>query len=227
MSYADPLPTDPSYARNPNILKWWTDRHDQLLLEAIETDQWIWFWSITDKICEITPKDTIEKWKRTDPLCSSYAWYNILMYFAAARARHLGYQRRIREPETKTCALCNSPLREDSIPPSVIRHLRVDQIDVCLECINSYFRSDGQSRRSSRAEILSWIQNLVNELNIIPPQDILGSLTVLTHMSTEERSRLLRLANGKPSLHRVKIVFVSWLPALVQAGVLENDARET
>ena len=34
-----PLPTQPSYAKNPYILKWWTPQLDQLLAEQIAQKQ--------------------------------------------------------------------------------------------------------------------------------------------------------------------------------------------
>lgn len=227
MGYADPLPIEPHYARNPNILRWWTNQHDQLIRETIEQNQWIWHWAITDKICEITPKATIENWRTDDPLCQQYAWYNVLMYFAAARAKQLGYERDIRKPRLQICAVCKESFREDSIPPSIVRHLRLDQIDVCLGCINTYFGSSSESERLGKKKIVPWIKALCEDLRIIPPQSILDSLSSLTYLSTEERSRFLRLAKGKPSTCRVKRLFGSWLNALVEAGVLENGVRET
>jgi hypothetical protein len=67
-------------------LKWWSPSHDKLLHKQIEKEQWIWYWAITDEILAITPTETIETWKAEDPLCSQYAWYNILMHFALSRA---------------------------------------------------------------------------------------------------------------------------------------------
>jgi hypothetical protein len=89
-------------------LKWWSSSHDELLATQISQWQWVWYWVITDEIVKITPSATIEAWKKSDPLCSKYAWYNILMNFATARAEQLGLTRTIRRPERRTCLICNN-----------------------------------------------------------------------------------------------------------------------
>jgi hypothetical protein len=80
---------EPHYAKNPHILKWWTPQHDKILAEQIARKQWIWYWSITDEIAQATQPAELDAWKEADPLCSQYAWYNVLMYFAASRAEIL------------------------------------------------------------------------------------------------------------------------------------------
>jgi hypothetical protein len=64
-----------SYSKNPHILKWWTSAPDQVIIEQIEKDQWLWYWRITEEIIRITPPEVIEAWQKEDPLCSNYAWY--------------------------------------------------------------------------------------------------------------------------------------------------------
>lgn len=227
MGYADPLPTEESYAKNRHILAWWTEEHDQLLRTAINQEQWIWYWSIADKICAITPKDVIDDWRARDPICNKYAWSNVLMYFAAARAKQLGFLKKVRKPRRRKCASCNKLFEEDSIPPSIVRHLGVDQIDICLPCINSYFDYGKTRYARSESHTKRWIKELAAELNIIPPQSILTDLSVLSALTTEERSKLLQFGSGKPSLESVKAHFGSWLKALIAAEVLEDGRRET
>ena len=112
-----------SYSENPHILKWWTPAHDQLMTEQIEREQWLWYWGITDEIVATTPPETIQAWQQTDPLCSKYAWYNVLMYFAASRAEVLGLTKQIREPKWKACPLCNERFVEDSLPGPLVQRL--------------------------------------------------------------------------------------------------------
>src|SRR3989304_10209016 len=96
---------EPRYAKNKHILKWWTPAHDDLIVKQIEEEQWMWYWGITDSIVAIADKETLAKWQEDDPLCSKYAWYNILMYFAGARADTLGLTKNIRKAEWKKCLL--------------------------------------------------------------------------------------------------------------------------
>ena len=94
---------DAAYCTNSHVLKWWTPAHDDLLARRIEEEQWNWPWGITNSIVKITSPETIETWKREDPKCSMYAWYNVLMYFAMSRADSLGLSNRIRQPKDRIC----------------------------------------------------------------------------------------------------------------------------
>jgi len=87
-----------------------------LMLKQIEKDQWLWYWGITEEITAITSSETLDTWRQEDPLCSKYAWYNVLMHFAASRAQNLGLTKEIRKPEWKVCPLCNQRFVEDSLP---------------------------------------------------------------------------------------------------------------
>ena len=226
MSDYNRLPTEPSYAKNRHILKWWTPEHDKLLIDQIAKDQWIWYWGITDRILEITPRETIESWKNEDPICAKYAWYNVLMYFAAARAEQLGYASSIRRPRDRTCAVCQKRFSEGLIPASVIRHLGIDRIDVCLKCISGFGQNSGRDD-ISREGIIKYIQDLTSALQAIPPQNFGETLSSLTHLTTKERAAILKLNSGKPTIRRVKAVFGSWLNALIEGGVLEDGTRPT
>jgi len=227
MSFSDPLPTEPNYADNPHILKWWTENHDSWILERIQEDHWIWYWSISDRICDMTPPEIIERWKKEDPICGKYAWYNVLMYFAVARAKRLGYLKYIRKPERKKCPVCNKVFSEDSVPPSVVRHLLINQIDICIDCIGGNFLQGTGNNNLSKDKILSWIIDLSEEMGIIPSQNLTESLSSLTPLSTEERVLLVKLAQRKPTISRVKSLFGSWLHALIEAGILQDGTRET
>lgn len=226
-SYADSPSTEPYYAKNPHILEWWTSDHDALLLEKIKQDHWIWYWSITEQICDITPSEIVVEWRERDPLCKTYAWYNVLMYFAIARAKELGYLEFVRKPKKNKCPVCGDDFSEDEIPPSVVRHLGINQIDICIKCIGGNFLQGTGNDNLSKEEIISWIRELSRETGIIPSQQFFGSLSQLTLLSTKERLVLVRLARRKPTIRRVKSLFGSWLHTLTEAGVLQDGTRET
>jgi|CXWL01.1.fsa_nt_gi hypothetical protein len=84
------LPIVEDRADNEFILRWWTPLHDQIMREEIRLHQEPWVWSISKRIEQETAPEVLESWRADDPLCSRYAWYNILMNFAAARAHRLG-----------------------------------------------------------------------------------------------------------------------------------------
>jgi hypothetical protein len=132
-----PLNTEPHYAKNPYILKWWNSTLDDLLTIQISLWQWVWYWKITDEIVKLTSPETIEIWKKSDPLCSKYSWYNILMNFAVARAEQLELEKIIRRPQWKICPLCNQKFIEDSLPLPLIDRLGIDKIDFCSPCLQN------------------------------------------------------------------------------------------
>jgi hypothetical protein len=226
-NYATPLPTEPRYAKNPFILAWWKEEYDQIILAQIEKEHWIWYWGITEKITDNVPEQVVENWRNEDPLCKQYAWYNILMYFAAARAQQLGLTRSIRQAQQKICAGCNKVFSEASIPPSVVKYLGIDRIDVCNECIGYKLGQGSGSDTLSKHEIIEYLQNLVEVIQVIPPQSYGETLSSLTYLNTEQRVAVLKIHEKKPTIKRVKEVFGSWLNALIQAGLLEDGTRKT
>jgi hypothetical protein len=218
--------SNPKDSRNPFILKWWTSVHDDLLRARINKDQWIWYWSITEDVLRITEKTVIEEWKRRDPLCSTRAWYNTLMYFAASRAEELGLTRVIRPAETKICVLCHQRFVEDSLPVPIIKRLGMEKLEFCAPCASSALFNKGDMNASGAA-IIDYLKKLAGLLQRVPTQEFGEGVDDLIDLTTEERLALFKLLLQKPSLYRVKQLYGSWLNALVQAGVLENGTRPT
>ena len=221
------LQTEPNYSKSRHILKWWTPEHDKLLAVQIARWQWVWYWGITDEIVKATPSTTIETWKKIAPLCSKYAWNNILMYFAAARAEQLGLTKAIRRPQVKTCPLCAKSFVEDSLPMPLIERLGIDRLDFCTPCLRDTVLQGAGNGSASEKDILKYLRKLVSLIERVPPQNFGEGMTDLLDLETEERLALLKLLRVKPSVRRVKSVFGSWLNALIRAGILEDGTRKT
>ena len=219
--------TESHYSKNRYILKWWTPEHDALLAAQIARWQWVWYWGITDEIVKSTPSTTIESWKKTDSLCSKYAWYNILMYFAAARAEQLGLTKAIRRPQRKICLLCTKRFVEDSLPMPLIERLGIDRLDFCAPCLRDTVLQGSGNDSASEKDTLKYLQDLASLIECVPSQNFGEGMTDLLDMQNEERLALLKLLWVKPSVRRVKSIFGSWLNALIQAGVLEDGTRKT
>ena len=226
-NYAKPLPSNPEYAKNPYILKWWEEKHDQLLITHIKKEQWIWYWSIAEKISEITDKNILETWQKKDPVCKQYVWYNVLMYFASARAEEKGYFSYIRKPLQKECASCKKEFSEAFIFPSIARRLTFERIDVCNDCVGVKFAPQSGNDSLSEKEIIKFLQDVVSIIEVIPPQSFGETLSSLTYLTTEQRVEILKVFENKPTIRRVKEVFGSWLNALIQAQLLEDGTRKT
>lgn len=216
---------DPTYLENKFILDWWTSGHDHLLEEQITKLQWCWYWEIRDIIVEITPPNVIENWKNKDPLCDQYAWYNILMYFAISRAESLNYTKNIREPVWKVCPLCGNQFIESSLPHPLVRRIGIDRIDFCSPCLRDTLLFPGKTN-ISKSQILDYIQDLTDLLKRIPPQNFGEGIYDVYNFSTDQRLAILKLLKQKPTIKRVKEEFSSWFNALIEAGVLDNDAQQ-
>jgi hypothetical protein len=214
-----------SYCKNPHILKWWTSSHDQLIVEQIEKEQWLWYWGITEEIVKITPPETIDAWQQEDSLCSQYAWYNILMYFAASRAQVLGLTKKIRKPKWKTCPLCNKKFVEDSLPGPLVKRLGINHIDFCAPCLSEALFQCLDTL--TREQVLSYLQDLADVLQRVPNQNFGEGIEDLHDLDYQERLALLRVLERKPTVRRVKELFGSWLKALIDAEVLEDGTRRT
>ncbi|MHB8855273.1 MAG: homing endonuclease associated repeat-containing protein [Bellilinea sp.] len=219
--------TEPNYAKNPYILKWWNSTLDELLATQISLRQWVWYWGITDQIVKHASSETIEIWKKSDPLCSKYAWYNILMYFSIARAEQLGLTRSIRHPKKKTCPLCENNFIEDSLPIPLVQRLGIDRLDFCAPCLRDTVLQGTGNDSASEKDMLKYLQDLANLLGRVPTQNFGEGMADLLEMKNDERLALLVLLKNKPTVNRIKSEFGSWLNALIHAGILEDGTRKT
>jgi len=214
------------YAKNPHIIKWWTAEHDNLIKQEIDQWAWSWGWNIAFLIEKITPRETLDAWRDTDPLCKQYAWYNILMYFALSRARQLGLTKKIRKPKWKQCPLCNQKFIESSLPVPLVERLGADQLDFCAPCLRDSLLWEGDQNKNEK-EILEYLNNLAEVLGKVPGQGYGGGIEDLLGYDYEQRLAIIRVLKTKPTVKRVKDEFGSWLNALIQAGVLEDGTRPT
>lgn len=217
----------PSYAENPNILAWWTPQHDKIIAQQIASWQWLWYWRIADAVIMSTPPEIINNWRLKDPLCTQYAWHNIMMNFAAARAERLGLTKSIREPKWKTCPLCDHRYIESSLPVPLAERLGMDGLDFCAPCLRDAVLQNTGDDSMPREYICNYLRDLAALIERVPPQSFGEGMNDLIDLGYDDKLRLLRLLQKKPSLKRVKEVFGSWLNALIQAEVLEGAVRKT
>jgi hypothetical protein len=218
-----PWRADASFAKNAHIAKWWSSKQDLTLRNCVESHQWGWPWHIREEIEAITSPEVIENWRREDPVCSSSAWYNVLMYFAIARANALGLDNLVRSPQWKVCPLCDNRFVEDSLPEPLVRRLGVNQIDFCSPCLAGTLFA--MSDQASREEVLQYIRDLAEVTGRIPPQDFGSGEYDIRDLTTIERLAVLGVLRRKPSTEHVKNLFDSWFAALVASGVLSSDAQ--
>jgi len=215
------------YCQNKSILAWWSELHDDLINILIQKYQWNWFWEISDEVIKTTPNEIIENWKSSDPLCSAYAFYNVLMYFAISRANSKGYHKSIRDPEWRNCAMCKNQFVENSLPQPIIKRLGIENLDICSPCFSLRTFMGYEDNGMAKSKIIEYLQNLTEAVGRVPPQNFGCGVNDFLDLDTEERVKILRILGNRPTLRRVKKVFGTWLNALIQAGILENATRKT
>jgi hypothetical protein len=206
---------------NANISKWWGEEHDNLIKLTIDEWQWNWYWEISKAIIAHTGEETIASFMSLDNLD------NKIMNFAITRAQNIGLTDLIREHKWKVCPLCQNEFIEDSLPHPLIKRLGIDQIEFCSPCLKDAVLQNAGSETKSKEEVLAYLMDLVTVLQRIPHQGYGEGMNDLKGLNYQERLNLLQVLQRKPSTSHVKKLFGTWLQALIDAGVLEDDVRRT
>lgn len=214
-------------SKNKHILKWWNPDLDNLLAQQITKWQWVWYWGITEEIIKITDPFLIEEWKSQDPLCSKYAWYNVLMNFSISRSEQMGFIQLIRQPQKKVCLLCKNYFVEDSLPMPLIERLGIDRLNYCAPCLKTTVLQGSGNNFLTEGEIIEYLKKLTSIIGRVPVQNFGEGKQDLFDISDEQRLELLTLLKDKPTIQCVKSVFGSWLNALIKAEILEDGTRKT
>jgi len=218
---------DISYADSKYILNWWTSEHDQLIINLIDRFQWCWYWEISRSVLGITDSSIIDSWRNEDPICSKYAWSNVLMYFALARAEVLKLTKRIRSPEWKICGLCNKKFVEDSLPFPLIKRQGLDQLEFCAPCLRDTVLSNLGSDTVNKNQIIKFLCGIYEFTGVLPRSDYYVGYRDLLYLDFEDRVRFLKLLQLRPSTARVNELFNSWVHALQQADLIGEYVLRT
>jgi len=210
----------------PNIMKWWTIEHDELLEKNIREDDLFWYQVIADRIIRITPKESIATWKNAPALRRKF-WWGYLTDFCVSRAKALGMLNDVKPPGIRECALCGKKFREDSLRPANVRKQGRDSLDFCNICMDDASADWTGSNFSSKEEIVRYLRGLSEAIGRIPHQGFGEGFDDLKLYSKEERKRIIEIMKRRPSVNRVKVIFGSWLNALKEAGLLTNEVYKT
>lgn len=220
-------PINTSYGQNPRILEWWTPKHDKRIVSLIAEWQWDWPWHVTEAIAAITAKETIETWRKSDPVCKTNAWYNVVMYFALARARTKGFDGEIRIPLSKVCPLCGNDFIENSLPAPIVARLGIDELDFCSPCLSLILFQGTGNDSMGKDDVLDYLRTLTVTIAQVPRQGFGEGGDDLRFLDRDQRLATIQVLKRKPSVRRVKQLFGSWLKALIEAGVLADGTRKT
>jgi len=215
------------FANNQYILDWWSSAHDQLIIDLIHQYQWCWSCEISNSVQKITDKAIINKWRNKDPICKKFVWYNVIMYFAVARAEVKNFTSEIRSPEWKVCGLCSNRFIENSLPFPLIKRLGIDRLEFCAPCLRDTVLQSSGSDYVSKEQVINYIREFFKITGVIPPSNSNIGYNDLLYLSYEERKEILKILQIRPTNKRVKELFNSWANALQQSGLLGDYSLKT
>ncbi|MFL1427262.1 MULTISPECIES: hypothetical protein [unclassified Nocardiopsis] len=214
------------YAKNPHILEWWTEEHDEAIRALIAKYGWTFDSYSFDVIKKMTDPDVIAHWRSRDPLCKRYAYYGVLGGFAFARAQILDYAREMEPPRSLTCEACGDGFQE------IDSRRIIDYVDgrtgvrCCNSCFQGIFFEETWDRWADKDKVDEYIVDLARALGRVPSQ----SWERTVAWSDIPRSNLTALVEicgrGRPSTASVKKEYGSWLAALIATGVLPDGAHK-
>jgi hypothetical protein len=207
------------YARNEHILSWWVSEYDVILSELILEYGHGWHQCIIPELEERLPAMEVAAWRAKDPLCEQYAYYNVLAYFAVARAKTTGLEDALPADRTVKCAVCGEKFLTSSLKAGVWRDLGTDFCGVCLA---RAFWLDGDPL-ATRESMLDYIEALYATWERVPPQEV--SSRDIFGTSFEQRRELVKILIGRPTTASVRETFGSWFEALVAAGALDGASQ--
>jgi hypothetical protein len=222
-----PAYREPVGRPDPLIAKWWTPAHDSLIAQMIRADPRLWYWRTPKDIPKMTDPVVLAAWKHEHSKAPGNIWYNAIMYHAVHRAKELGLgvDNKDNSVPTKQCALCQQVFTEDSIPVPFVDRMGSARINFCAPCLNSTIGQKSGRRDWSRTEILEYLRRLADALGRIPSQGFEESAATFQKLSDDERLRLLRALQGKPTAEAVLAEFGTWFHALCEAGLLPGGTR--
>lgn len=203
------------FADNDHILTWWLPDYDEALRRLAERRGWIWIHDLGGLLRSLIPESVLNAWITSDPLCATYAWYNILQNFAIARAKQLGFAPR--SPQRRRCSECAEEFSELSVPVEYVERMGLDRVDFCGRCLELAL---GRPRNDNKtpAQIAAVIQVLARELGREPTSAEVCGAVDFRPLGSEARRAVVRALALKPSAARLAAAFPSVEAALGYTG---------
>jgi hypothetical protein len=204
-----------SFAENDHILVWWLPEYDDVLRQVVEEYQWAWRSVILSRLEALIPESVLRAWRDADPLCHEGSWYNVLVLFAAARAKQLDVHPR--QAQRVACSCCSREFLESHLPSYLIVRVGANGIDVCEKCLGQALRAEGSST-SAPETVTAVLQTLSWGLQRPPKGSDLNGRLDLKGLSRDARTAVIQALLVKPTMSRVKELFGSWKAAVAYAA---------
>lgn len=216
------------YANNPYILSWWTESHDRMLQDWARKygRGWQHYYSSEGHqyIREID-QEAFEEWKKHDPLCEEYVWYNVIFNFIAARFVQQKFEDLLPDPFTAFCESCSLEFDSRSIEGALLGY-SYDRL--CNVCIYKAFVTEG-AHDVDRELMEWWIPEISRTLERIISQAIVTQpkSEIPLGSPADPSVSAIALLSIRPNLRRVKEEYGSWLGALTATGVIGEEGVRT
>ncbi len=227
MSIYDTNHIDLSWSDNTALIPLVDENITNKILRIIEEYQWAWPCFIIGLGKEIEKKDIYKEWQKTDPICKTYAHYNVLNDFLIAYTiKHL-LPVKISLPCRRICKHCNKSFSEDDNPPPVIRRFGINRNYLCKNCVEKLVYKQTGMDNLSKHEITEYIARLTELIGRVPTSDFGVGVDDFKFLNDEKVLKLIDLLRLKPSMFCIEKNFDSWLHVLIEANVLEGNVRKT
>jgi len=213
----------------------WTIKCNEVLRRTLKKWRWETHKHILNEIVNALSSNELKKWKNIFQH-HGYKWENIndrenIVSYAMMKAKELFSDLRLsyKSPQIRRCKKCGKTFFEGNIPSSFAIHFNfpAEPLEYCPKCLGSAFLA-AYKRKKSREEMKRDLRKLVEVLGFIPPQSFMSIGNYSTLLKKLSRKKLIEIVPAMVEIlpHEIYIKeFGSWFKALVDSGVLSDDAK--
>jgi hypothetical protein len=218
LRYAPREPRD-NITLQKHLFRWWGPRHDELLCSWIADRDWTWT-PDHQELIDSTEPSAIEHFKAEVPKYYPNVWYNVIDWYARARARELDIKYR-RAPEWRVCICCKRVFHQSR---AYTRWYNLDAMEACEPCHKAHIWR-APLKDVSREDISNYLHRLSKLLGKIPSANYEFTQTDFLTFNTLQVAEAFALNSIRPSPEAVKLEFGSWFSALVETRLLAGGQR--
>jgi hypothetical protein len=131
-----------------------------------------------------------------------------------------GWQPGIPNEIIRTCRVCGERFRPGGTTGAVFDRCGndPDAVDFCNPCMGATFGVYGGGHEATAEDMVAWLRAVAEAIQR-PPNQNFPTKRKLAEASRDERERIVRVCQDRPSVEAVKATFGSWRKALVAAGL--------
>ena len=208
------------------INRWWSPRHDRVLLRWVEQFGYAWQGRVGElrgELARCSPK-SFARWtewvdKKREKSLGTYVaiWQNQLLFHARRRVNSLGYLEEFERSKVDRCRCCRKLFEKSLQPHHKLVLIGQVGLPVCKKCLRRSLFSLGTDL-SSR-EIKTYLRKLTSIVGGVPRSGFGDYPRHYIGLSVDQIVALSKLLRKRPISESVRIEFGSWPQALLAAGI--------